>query len=164
MLIRATDTDILIIMLGNTHRVNATNINILMIIGVGIKSQIISITDMHQGFSPNVVKALPGLHAFTGSDYTLSFRRKRKKYPLNNLIESTEFQEAFIRLGDIENLDEQVLKLLEEFVCRLYKKNVDNVDVARFNAFINCYNPKDNLFKEKIKTCDSTLLPPCQKE
>ena len=67
--------------------------------------------------------ALPGLHAFTGCDFTASFLRKGKVKPYDIVESSKEFQETFSKLGtDSWDTVDEICKDLEKFVCVLYGK------------------------------------------
>ena len=69
-------------------------------------------------------EALPGLHAFTGCDYTASFLNKGKQRPMELMLNSEEFKAAFAELGMNDSLSEETLSTCEIFVCHMYgKKN-----------------------------------------
>ena len=101
---------------------------------------------------------LIGFHAFTGNDYISSFFRKGKKMCWNIMKKDPSFINAFNRLGenwDIEQ-DDAILSTIEKYVCYLYsQKKEDSVNVVRYNLFDKKYD------KEK-KVIDMSLLPPCR--
>jgi len=136
--------------------------------GTGNKRRIIDITATAEGLDSDVVKALPGFHAFTGCDSTSSFVRKGKKGPLKILLKNTHFVDAFKQLGD------QVLTFgtttvhgvssLEAFVCHMYgKPKYENVDSVRCDIFRSRYEPRTtNQALSMQNGIDLSLLPPCR--
>ena len=68
----------------------------------------IHITHVVSGIDPNLVDALPGFHAFTGSDYTPCFMNKGKLNPLKIMMNTPEFVTAFAELGRSGVLTEYV--------------------------------------------------------
>ena len=64
--------------------------------------------------------ALPGFHAFTGSDYTASFTRKGKVRPFDVMIKNEEFLHTFTRLGQSDIVSSEVSSTLECYVSALY--------------------------------------------
>lgn len=120
ILIRCSDTDILVIMLGNMEHLRAS-VKIWMDVGVGNAQRYIDVTKLYECLGKSLCNSLPGLHAFTGCDYNPAFFRKGKKRPLSILQSSKKYQKAFLNLGNLAECDsEEVMKILEEFVCQLY--------------------------------------------
>lgn len=76
--IRCSDTDILIIMLGNMNFIEK-NVQISMHVGTGNNQKFIDVTKLYESLGPNLCSALPGFHAFTGCDFNSAFYRKGKK-------------------------------------------------------------------------------------
>ena len=109
------------------------------------------------------VNALPGFHAFSGSDYTASFMNKGKVKPLDLLQKQEAFCEAFAQLGEKDSVNEDVVLSLEAFVCTMYgktkMKNVDEVRHAMFQQHYAPKNDKDPL--QKIKGINPSSMPPC---
>ena len=66
-----------------------------------------------------IIKALPGIYAFTGNDYTPAFSKKRQIRPIQLMQKNEKFVDIFISLGDFP-LDTDMLDVLEEFTCHLY--------------------------------------------
>ena len=112
---RGTDTDLLIILLGMLvkHKEEHTPIEYARIVFdcgrcnsqryIDVTSMHMNLKEIHEGLS----KALVGLHAITGTDYTASFYKKGKKSPFNLLMhsESTEWIQEF---GAMSNKNSQV--------------------------------------------------------
>lgn len=79
-----------------------------------------------------LLAAIPGLHEFTGSDFTAAFYRKGKIKPLEILEkdESGQYKTFFIKLATKEKPDQAKA---EEFVCHLYSmKGMKDVNKTRF--------------------------------
>lgn len=93
VVIRCSDTDILIILLGNMHRLNAS-LKIWVNLGVGNHERFISVNQVHEILGNSLSKALPCFHALTGCDYTPAFFRKGKFRPFKLLEQSEEYQLA----------------------------------------------------------------------
>ena len=88
-MIRASDTDVLVILLGIIGR----HLTSKMDCGSGISRRHIdvsSITNALEEKQKGLAAAMPGLHAFTGSDFTTAFYRKGKIKPREVLGKDTE--------------------------------------------------------------------------
>ena len=109
------------------------------------------------------MNALPGFHAFSGSDYTASFMNKGKVTPLDLFQKQEAFCEAFAQLGEKDSVNEDVVLSVEAFVCTMYgktkMKNVDEVRHAMFQQHYAPKNDKDPL--QKIKGINPSSMPPC---
>ena len=85
--------------------------------------------------SESKLKALIGFYAFTGNDYISSVFRKGKPACWKILEKDAKFADAFCSLGLSLELDQEVFKVLEEFVCLLYGRQRKSVDVVRISYF-----------------------------
>ena len=76
--VRASDTDVAIILLNHCHTFNA---HIWMDVGTSTKNdrRFLDITSISKVLGTTMCQALPGFHAFTGSDYTPAFYKKREE-------------------------------------------------------------------------------------
>ncbi|CAH0663654.1 unnamed protein product [Spodoptera exigua] len=97
--IRCSDTDILIIMLGNMEFVES-GVQISMDVGVGNSRRYIDVSRLYEILGSTLAKSLPAFHAMTGCDYNPALYRKGKKRPLTMLKNSKRYQEAF---GDLSS-------------------------------------------------------------
>ena len=87
--------------------------------------------------------ALPGFHAFTGSDYTASFSRKGKVRPLALLEKNQNAIEMFSILGDEVVINVEQCADTEKLVCSMYgQKKLSSVVKARLEMFLKKYKPK----------------------
>ena len=170
IVIRASDTDILIIMIGNMKQLQNSNSNIWMLNGTGNNERYIDVTKIYNELGELLAKSLIGFHAFTGCDFNPAFFNKGKKRPFTLLKKNVEFQQAFATLGE-ENLTEdqlnEVFNSIQKFTCQLYnaKKSVD-VDDGRYQLFISNYKASDvnENFSKKIQNFDASSIPPCKSE
>ena len=80
IIIRASDTDILVILLHHVHRVTATVWMEVRTSGQRNR-RYINVTKIAATIGPALCAALPGFHSFTGCDYTSAFVRKGKIRP-----------------------------------------------------------------------------------
>ena len=103
LVVRATDTDVLIILLGMLSKHSKEQLpvkygNIFIDVMAGDSQRFIDVTRIHSALEdshPGITAALAGLHCFAGCDYTGSFYRKGKLMP-------------FKLLRDEENGDEEI--------------------------------------------------------
>ncbi|GFU92583.1 uncharacterized protein TNCV_4795121 [Trichonephila clavipes] len=83
VVVRCSDSDILIIFLGNLDNLNAS-LKLWIQWGVGNHERLISINDLYQDLCISLSKALPCFHAITGCDYTPAFFRKASGWIVND--------------------------------------------------------------------------------
>ncbi|CAH0562924.1 unnamed protein product [Brassicogethes aeneus] len=160
ILLRCSDTDILIIMLGNMEHLEAS-VKVWMEVGVGNAQRYVDVTKIYKSLGNTLCSALPGFHALTGCDFNPAFFRKGKKRPLSILKGSEMYQKSFIDLANLAQCEtQQVIQNLEEFICHLYSiKKAKNVNEARFADFST-----EKFFKPIVKSFDGSAVPPCQSE
>ncbi|GFS72483.1 uncharacterized protein TNCV_2116281 [Trichonephila clavipes] len=94
VVVRCSDSDILIIFLGNLDHLNAS-LKLWIQWGVGNHERLISINVLYQDLCISLSKALPCFHAIAGCDYTPAFFRKGKLRPFKLLEKSVEYQLAY---------------------------------------------------------------------
>ena len=112
-----------------------------------------------------MAKALPGLHAFTGSDCTSAFVRKGKIQPFKTLEKYPEFMPFFQNLGmECSDVNDFLFDGLQRFTCCLYgKPSFVNVNKVRCNIFRSRYDAKSpGESFSKQDGIDLSLLPPCK--
>ena len=138
-MIRASDTDVSVILQGIigrhlSQRPTAYSC-IIMECGSGNISRhiyISSIANALEAKQKGLAAAMPGPHAFTGSDFTIAFYRKGKIKPREALEKDTEG--TLIQLfSRIDSEDQPDQSKAEEFTCSLYgmKGYVKDVNEAR---------------------------------
>ncbi|GFV26314.1 hypothetical protein TNCV_4029571 [Trichonephila clavipes] len=151
--VRCSDSDILIIFLGNLDHLNAS-LKLWIQWGVGNLERLISINDLYQGLCISLSKALSCFHAITGCDYTPAFFRKGKLRPFKLLEKSVEYQLVCqeIITDDDDELERIFAATLEKFICHMYGvPNSSNVNDVRFYLFSKTYQSKkfDDNFEKK---------------
>lgn len=164
--IRCSDTDILIILLGNMAHMD-TSIKINMHVGTGNNQSHINVTNLYKTLGAELANSLPAFHAFTGCDYNPTFYGKGKNRPLKLLRQSKKFLKAFTDIVHYPNCSDTVFDTIEEFVCRMYNWNtITRVNEARVAAFYKAYDwsTDPQLTKSKMKHFDASSLPPCRAE
>ena len=119
VLIRCSDTDVLIILLGNMEFFN-TESTIWMHVGVGNNQRYINVTKLYETLGKDLCVSLPAFHAFTGCDFNPAFFHKGKKRPFDILQRSDKYIKAFTDLGAFPDCDKSTLATIEEFLCRVY--------------------------------------------
>lgn len=122
-----------------------------------------------------ICDAIMGLHAFTGSDYTPSFKDKGKVNPFKAMRSNQSYIQAFKDLGSAEVIHADTLKSLEKYVCQVYgDKTCDKVNELRHKKLISKERKKNkssgssdqpaeklvDLYK-KMKRSNPAALPPC---
>ena len=153
-MIRASDTDVLVILLGmigrymTSQRPTAYSCIIMDCGSVNSRRHIdvISIANTLEAKQKGLAAAMPGLHAFTGSDFTTAFYMKGKIKPREVLENDTEgtFIQFFSR---IISEDQPNHSKLEEFTCSLYgiKGYVKDVNEARHVKLCQMTVKMDNI-------------------
>ena len=110
------------------------------------------------------VKALPGIYAFTGNDYSPSFYRKGRTRPISLMNKHPRFVDAFGNLGT-EPLNEETIATLEEFTCHMYGhvKQTDINEVTKLH-FEEKTKPKPSQRPlDCTKSVEPTTFPPCKR-
>ena len=97
--------------------------------------------------------SLLGLHSFTRCDTVSAFSGRGKLAALKRVMTNDHFRDAFIKLGADWQLTEEILKVLEEFTCRLYVIHSEICDVNEMRY---------EFFRVKDGNVESEQLPPCQ--
>ena len=162
IVVRSTDTDVLIVLLGLTQRTGS--INIIMDYGSGNNWRYINvseITDVLERKHPGLTEALLGLHALTGCDFTPCFYRKGKVKPFERL-EAEESGEFVTALRSLTSVDVDIPGVTR-FVSFLYGQKTSNINEARFKAFMRMTGGSKKEPLAKLKKLNCASLPPCKK-
>jgi len=170
ILVKAADTDILVILLDNLHKF--PNLQIWLANSTSKKGKnkdeiCINCTDLWIKLGPTLCLALPAFHAFTGTDYTAAFFNKGKVRPFNIFVKHPKIQQVFATLTNANDIfDEDKIEVVQEFTCRMYGiADCQSVNAGRFIMFNKMYatKKKNEKFIKKIKGFDSTHILPCWK-
>ena len=98
--------------------------------------------------------ALLGFHAATGNDYMSSFFRRGNEKAWKLVEKYSRFKTMFSSLKNSWKINEDNLRVFEEFACHLYGGKGKSVDKLRYNKF-------EAVYRKKNKIQDFSLLPPC---
>lgn len=108
IMVKASDTDILIILLGSMHKFDALEIWLNTANPKNKDQSCINCTELSNILGQNLCCSLPAFHAFTGCDYTAAFYRKGKVKPFEILEKNEKYQTAFQHLNNPSDiLDEK---------------------------------------------------------
>ena len=168
VVIRANDTDIFILLAHHLPHFQGSH-SVWMDAGHSSTNtrRFINMTSIVHILPRIVCEALPGLHAFTGSDFTASFLNKGKIRPYEIMCKSAVFTACFADLGANQGLsDDEILGTpIEHFVCSMYgRAKITNVNEARLALFQQNYAPQSaHEPLEKIKGSNPSCIPPCRK-
>jgi len=142
IVVRATDTDVLVMLLHHLHRVGA---NVWMEVGTSGRGnrRYVNVSAIACKLGPECRAALPAFHAYTGCDYTAAFARKGKKRPFAQLEKDDRFLQAFASMAT-NPVDEFTLQTIQDYTCALYgsRKSV-SLNSHRYKVFEKAYGPKD---------------------
>jgi len=118
----------------------------------------VNVSGLSKELGPDLCSALPGIHSFTGCDYTTAFLWKGKVLPLKLM------EKSYIVL--FANLEESPtvtnISGFEAFVCELYgKPKTNSTSAVRFAIFSDKYAPTNTASPlDKLKDADSSALLP----
>lgn len=164
LVIRASDTDVLIILLGmigkhlNENKDTSYD-RIIMDCGNGNKRRHIDVTSIAfalEAKQTGLAAAMPGLHAFTGSDCTTAFYKKGKIKSLAILEKDRERKYIdFFRGLTSERQPDQ--RRAEDFICALYsmKDDIRDVNEARLEKICQMTGKID-----KVRSTSDHDTPP----
>lgn len=112
----ATSADVLIILLGNIHKVPDMDIWLTGTKSKKTKKDVscINCTQLAAKLGPIVCRAFPAFHAFTGCDYSAAFYNKGKVRPFKIFFNNNKFQTVFASLTDVTDVfdDENMLRTI----------------------------------------------------
>jgi len=103
---------------------------------------------------PSMCKALPAFHALTGCDSTSSLAGIGKTKSWKTITKSTTHQDSLGNVGQSPDVDDELTRRVEAFVCCLYSvstRNPATTDEARYLLF--CQKSRSNMLLPP--TCDS---------
>lgn len=164
VMVNASDTDILVILLGNFYKFG--NLEIWLSTKCRKKDiTYINCSELAKNLGPKLCRSLPAFHAFTGCDYTAAFFKKGKIKPFDYLVQNEQLQIVFGSLTHKSGIsDNEKMDVIQQYTVRLYNiKNCTSVNAARFENFQQFYasRNKDENFISNIKNFNSCLIPPC---
>lgn len=161
ILIRSSDTDVLVILIGFSGR--HQNTQLVMDFGVGIHRRFINVSSIAKRLETircGLSEAVINFHALTGSDFTSAIYRIGKVRPLRQLL--TEASESDI--SDLRSLTSTMdAPAITSFVCRLYGLRTSDINEARYKIFLRICGGKKANPLSKLKKLNCASLPPCEK-
>ena len=164
VVVRANDTDILVVLLANQGHLPGKSIWMELGLFTTNNLRYVDVSLLANNLGSRLCQSLPGFHAFTGCDYTPSFVCKGKLRPFNLLLKNECAQEALAKLGESEIIDEGCIKGVEKFACCMYgNKAVNSIDDVLVENFLCVYKPKENARRMMgcVKGIDGSSFPPC---
>lgn len=157
--IRATDTDVLVILLANIKDMQNPDDEVWMELGVANKRRFINVSGMRTYFGDRFCNALPALHALSGSDFTPSFFKRGKKAFVDRVYKNESYKKAWCGIADPNNFDTQnfkefietdVFKTLEKLVCDVYGyKGLNCLHKTRLRRFEEAFKERHPATLEK---------------
>lgn len=167
ILVRCSDTDILVILLSNMKFVRHDS-KVWMEAGTGASLRFVDVSQLYEKLGENICNALAGFHALTGCDQNPAFFRKGKKRPYSILLKNENFIAALSDLSKYPSVDDTIFAILEEYVCRIYgqgkTKKIDEMRTLLFSKAYKNFVKDEKLLLEKVKDLDASCIPPCQTE
>ena len=160
IMVRSTDTDVLIILLGLAGR--SEGINIILDYGSGNHHRYIGVSELAailEEEQPGLTEALIGLHALIGCDLTSCFFRKGKVRPFQQLEANLKHVMALQSL----TTDDMDIPGVTSFVCLLYGFETSDIIEARYKAFMCISGGKGKDLLASLKKINCGSLPPCAK-
>ena len=156
IVIRANDTEIMVILLANAKKFNSHIWYDCGLDSVNTRCYV-DITNLAKTI--NYVDALPGIYVYTGCDYTSAFYEKGKVQPLALMMKHQKYLDVFSSLGDT-SLEESCMKSIEEFTCALYGySKMTNIHQVNKWEFEKKSKPKPNGNPlDRIKSVDPTTF------
>ena len=143
ILLRTVDTDVLILAVAFVERLQEfqgnQTIELWVGFGTGAHLRYIAAHDISSKLKPQVPKALPSFHAFTGCDTVSCFYGKGKKIAMDTWNSFPEVTSAFLSLGNTPAVvDDTCMAILERFVVLLYDRTSAQTAVndARKQLFV----------------------------
>ena len=143
ILLCTVDTDVLILAVAYVQKLQEfqgdETIELWVGFGAGAHLRYIAAHDISSKLSPEVPKALPFFHAFTGCDTVSCFYGKGKKTAMNTWNSFPEVTTAFLSLGNTPPVvDDMYMGPLERFMVLLYDRTSAQTAVndARKQLFV----------------------------
>lgn len=134
IVIRGSDTDIAVIVLH--HCVKFKSKLYMDVETTNKRRRCVSLSNVAAAIGEDMCGALPGLHAFTGTDYTSAFVRKGKIKPYKLLEKNQSNIVAFNALSSSSPLSDTEKETINKFTAVLYLANegtdLDNWCVKKF--------------------------------
>ena len=108
--------------------------------GRGSKARIIQLDKINEKLpkelpngitAPDFLKSLCDVHALTGCDSVSAFSGKEKGKAFQLMMKKERFSGSWLSL----ELSDETLKNIEKFVCKLYGKKGNDMDLLRYDLY-----------------------------
>jgi len=142
--IRTGDTDVVVIVCGQYHRIDTVAIWIEFI--ASGKVTWINIAELCNSLGP-MAKAMPMFHALTGCDVTASFRGKGKLSFANSLKKNPWFTDVSREVEQFKTVqeDSELFQAIQHFFIKVYSSTnedgIHDINIFRKNSF--CKGKRD---------------------
>ena len=160
VLVRSNDTDVVVMLSHLAGNLDETNI--ILDYGSGNHRRYIDISQLAitlEAKQAGLTKALLGLHALTGCDFTSCFFRKGKVKLFQRLVADPDHTRALISLSS----DDVDVPGITTFVCSLYGFGTSDINEARYKSFMRTSKGGDAAPLAGLKKINCASLPPCSK-
>ena len=144
VLIRTTDTDVLVLAIAHFHKIEAAELWVAF--GSGKTFQYIPAHDIADFLGPEKAWALLAFHAFTGCDTVSFFAGRGKKTAWSTWKTYPEATQAFLAIMD-RQVTEDTIAVLQRFVVLMYDRSstLTTVDAARQTLFARNSKSLENI-------------------
>ena len=166
ILIRASDTDIAVILLYHCTKYQP---RLWKDVGTAAKNNrlCINISAICHELGSNLCAALPAFHSFTGSDHKSSFVGRGNVRPFKILEKRPDYQSAFKMMTKSTLISDAAKASILDFTTSIYgAKDNTGLNNCRYQNFMQSYGPKGkgkNLLSN-LRGTDASGLPPCEGE
>ena len=133
-IIHCDDTDVLVLLLSHSNSLGRCYLKK----GRGSKSRIIELSQVVEKLVKQLaagihrqefLKSLIGAHSLTGCDTVSAFAGKGKWKAFKLLLKNKSYVETMMELGESWQLSDETFHGIESFLCHLYGKKYQNVDL-----------------------------------
>lgn len=159
IMVRSSDTDVLVILIGLVGRSDCRSL--IMDYGSGNHRRYINVSFIAGRLEEKrcgMSEALIGFHALTGCDFTSAFNRLGKVKPFKRLEAIT----AELHVKAMRSLTSEVdMIAVTCYVCALYGFNTSDINEARYKAFMHMCGGKEANPLARMKKINCASLPPC---
>lgn len=160
LVIHSPDTDVFLLLLYFTKDISTP---VFLHTGTGIHRRIINMLTLNMIHDRSEIRALLGLHSFTGCDTTSAFLRRGKSKSLKIIKTKPHFKPVFEALGLSAEVDTKTMSDLEQFVCEMYgKPSYTDVNKFCFDMVRQRFRTGAGSVLSSNDRIDLSLLSPCR--
>ena len=151
ILVRTVDTDVLVLAVAVLQQLREhERLELWVAFGTGTHLRYIATHEIFRSLGPQVSKALPVFHAFTGCDTVSCFGGRGKKTALETWKSYPDVTHAFLTLAQAPSeVSDACMEQLERFVVLLYDRTSSKMEVN---------DARKQLFAQKGRALDA--IPP----